>query len=72
MKCKYIQQGQKQKYISSDILDETPIKVNKILLLACNYKPTGEGNQQQPKIVLSLFLIKHHIVKTYLYRQVEE
>ena len=42
MKCKYIQRGQKQKYTSSDILDGTPIKVNKILLLAFKYQPAGE------------------------------
>jgi hypothetical protein len=57
-------------YTSSDILDGTPIKVNKTLLLACNYKPTEEGDQQQPKVMLSLCLIKHYIVKTY--RGVEE
>ena len=64
MKCKYIQRGQKQKYTSSDILDGPPINVNKILLLACNHKPPGEGDQQQPKVMWSLCLIKHHIVKT--------
>ena len=65
MKCKYIQRGQKQKYTSSDILDGTPIKVNKILLLAFKYQPAGEWDQQQPKVMLSLCLIKHRIVKTY-------